>query len=257
MKTLAQSTGRSTDEITKQEKAAIAANAIMKQLPNALDRLGDGSVSNADKMKAMEKKLEDIALSAKKAGVGLLFGFFAATEQATAKVQEAFPIFKQWGDWVDEHLLGVPKMQLDTSAKPMAPPPKPPPDPGFLRKQLEEEIKQRQDAMQRGVELQQIASDRELAIIKRGIVTRDDMDMTALDAMKNEHQVKMNLLSAEETQIQNLINLENERFRRGRSILETTDEKALESQKHQGALKELQDQLKGAKGKQRDRKSVV
>ncbi len=63
VKQLAVSTNRTTDQITKQEKAMIAANAVTRQLDTALGKMADDSVSEADKLKAIEARFDDMTLS--------------------------------------------------------------------------------------------------------------------------------------------------------------------------------------------------
>jgi hypothetical protein len=193
MKNLALSTGRTTEEITKQEKAAIAARAIVSQLPDALDRLGDGSLSNADKMGAMEKKLEDIAMKSKQAGVGLLFGYMAAMENATKATQEAFPIFKQWGDWVDEHIFNVPKMELDVSLKGKPGEPPKGPDPKLQLIALEAERDRTMKALEAGEAMQGEHFDRML-IQYRNYVT--EREKTTIDLAKKEKDVEIGKLQS-------------------------------------------------------------
>lgn len=53
---LAASTGRTTEQITKQEKAMLAAAAIAKQIAGANERLGGNMLSDADKLEQVEAK---------------------------------------------------------------------------------------------------------------------------------------------------------------------------------------------------------
>jgi hypothetical protein len=193
MKQLALSTGRTTEQITKQEKAAIAARAIVSQLPDALNKLGDGSISNADKMGAMEKKLEDIAMKSKQAGVGLMFGYMTAMETATQKTQDAFPIFKQWGDWVDEHIFNVPKMELDVSLKGKPGEPPKGPDPKLQLIALEAERDRTMKALEAGESLQGGHFDRMLAQYRNYVVEREK---TAVDLAKKEKEVEVGKLQS-------------------------------------------------------------
>jgi hypothetical protein len=63
VKQLAVSTNRTTDQISKQEKAMIAANAVTRQLDTALGKMADDSISEADKLKAIEARFDDITLA--------------------------------------------------------------------------------------------------------------------------------------------------------------------------------------------------
>lgn len=63
VKDLAVSTNRTTDQITKQEKAAIGARAVIDQLGGTLDKFASGAVSDADRMKAIEVRFDDMTLA--------------------------------------------------------------------------------------------------------------------------------------------------------------------------------------------------
>lgn len=63
VKDLAVSTNRTTDQITKQEKAAIGARAVIQQLGGTLDKFSSDAVSDADKMKAIEARFDDMTLA--------------------------------------------------------------------------------------------------------------------------------------------------------------------------------------------------
>lgn len=60
VKKLAVSTGRTTDQITKQERAMIAAKAIISQTGDALEKLTDGALSDADKLKQVEAQWDNL-----------------------------------------------------------------------------------------------------------------------------------------------------------------------------------------------------
>jgi hypothetical protein len=57
---LAVSTGRTTEQITKQERAMLAAKAITEQAGDAMRKLTDGAVSDADRLRAVEARWEDL-----------------------------------------------------------------------------------------------------------------------------------------------------------------------------------------------------
>lgn len=115
VKDLAVATNRTTDQITKQEKAAIGATAVIKQLGGSLNELGDGSISTADRMASVEKRLEDIGLKAKIAGANVTASVFAWRDAFAAGAQKMFPILKEWEKWTTEHVLSLPKMEIDKS----------------------------------------------------------------------------------------------------------------------------------------------
>ncbi len=63
VKNLAIATNRTTEQITKQERAAIGAKAVIQQLGGTLDKFSTDAVSDADKMAAVEARFDDMTLS--------------------------------------------------------------------------------------------------------------------------------------------------------------------------------------------------
>ena len=63
VKKLAVSTGRTTEQITKQERAMIAAKAITTQAGDALHKLSDGSLSDAKRLEQVEAKWNNLWLT--------------------------------------------------------------------------------------------------------------------------------------------------------------------------------------------------
>ncbi len=57
---LAVSTGRTTEQITRQERAMLAAKAIVDQTGDAMHRLTDGQLSDADKLNQIEAKWQNL-----------------------------------------------------------------------------------------------------------------------------------------------------------------------------------------------------
>lgn len=76
VKRLAVSTGRTTEQITKQERAMLTANAITKQAGDAIGRLSDGALSDAKKLEQVEARWRNLWLTmeqgAKSAVIGTL-----------------------------------------------------------------------------------------------------------------------------------------------------------------------------------------
>ena len=60
IKKLAVSTNRTTDQITKQEKAMLTAKAITEQIADATHKLSDGMLSDADRMKQIETRWDNL-----------------------------------------------------------------------------------------------------------------------------------------------------------------------------------------------------
>lgn len=59
-KKLAVATGRTSEQITKQEKIMLAAKAITAQTGDALHRLSNGAISDADRLKQVEARWENL-----------------------------------------------------------------------------------------------------------------------------------------------------------------------------------------------------
>lgn len=66
VKNLAVATNRTTEQITKQERAAIGARAVMEQLGGTLNKFASDSVSDADKLAAMEARFDNLVLKAQR-----------------------------------------------------------------------------------------------------------------------------------------------------------------------------------------------
>lgn len=66
VKNLAVSTNRTTDQITKQERAAIGARAVMEQLGGTFEKFASDSVSDADKLAAVEARFDNLVLKAQR-----------------------------------------------------------------------------------------------------------------------------------------------------------------------------------------------
>ncbi len=57
---LAVSTGRTTEQITRQERAMLAAKSIVEQTGDAMHRMSDGQLSDADRINALEARWDDL-----------------------------------------------------------------------------------------------------------------------------------------------------------------------------------------------------
>ncbi len=66
VRNLAVATNRTTDQISKQEQAAIGARAVMEQLQQQTNKFASDTISDADKMARMEAKFQDLQLSAER-----------------------------------------------------------------------------------------------------------------------------------------------------------------------------------------------
>lgn len=66
VKNLAVATDRTTEQITKQERAAIGARAVIQQLGGTLNKFASDSVSDADKLAAMEARFDNLVLKAQR-----------------------------------------------------------------------------------------------------------------------------------------------------------------------------------------------
>jgi len=103
---LAVSTGRTAEQITKQEKVMLTTNAIVAQTGASLDRLSDGMVSDADKLLQVEARWDNLWTSIElgaKTGViatmdwidklGKKLDSIGLTETLAEKILKALPGF--------------------------------------------------------------------------------------------------------------------------------------------------------------------
>lgn len=86
VKNLAISTNRTTEQITKQERAAIGAKAVIQQLGGTLEKFSTDAVSDADKMAAVEARFDDMTLSVKRFSKSLVVDGVSAWEKFWAAV---------------------------------------------------------------------------------------------------------------------------------------------------------------------------
>ncbi len=95
MQKLAFATGRTTEQITKQERAMIAAKAIAEQTRQTLAEMSDGALSDADKLRQVEVAWEDmwhtIEFGASKATLALKEFITMAFEAFRAMTPGLFP----------------------------------------------------------------------------------------------------------------------------------------------------------------------
>lgn len=88
VKNLAVSTNRTTDQITKQERAAIGARAVMEQLGGTLEKFASDSVSDADKLAAVEARFDDLTKSISLFAKTLIVDAISAWEKFVAAVRD-------------------------------------------------------------------------------------------------------------------------------------------------------------------------
>ncbi|MDL1888947.1 hypothetical protein FBQ96_05095 [Nitrospirales bacterium NOB] len=87
VKNLAIATNRTTDQISKQERAAIGAKAVIQQLGGTLDKFSTDAISDADKMAKVEAKFDDLKLSAERFAKTLVVDVLDALDQFDKKAK--------------------------------------------------------------------------------------------------------------------------------------------------------------------------
>lgn len=88
VKNLAVATNRTTEQITKQERAAIGARAVMEQLGGTLEKFASDSVSDADKLAAVEARFDDLTKSASLFAKTLIIDVVSAWDKFVAAVHD-------------------------------------------------------------------------------------------------------------------------------------------------------------------------
>lgn len=99
VKNLAVSTNRTTEQITKQERASIAAKAVMEQLQGQVNKFASDAVSDADKMAAMEAKFQDLTLSAERFAKTMVLFTVDSASKGNSWVME---LLQDMGNKIDE-----------------------------------------------------------------------------------------------------------------------------------------------------------
>ena len=124
-----------------------------------------------------------------------------------------------------------------------------PPDPAVLRRLLDEQTKQSIDAAQRQRDLANQNTDAEIANLKLAAVWRRDTSAAAMELMRAEHQMRIGNLIGEENKIRYLIELEQQRFEKSRTIGGVSDdERRLQDVQHGGVMADLKGKLTAAQG---------
>lgn len=99
---LAKATGRTTTQVTEQEKALIGLNKILDQADTAIAKFGASQASTADKMTALTKRWEDFKLSL---GFGIqtvVLGAKAAFEGMAGSISKVVAVLAASGNAVRE-----------------------------------------------------------------------------------------------------------------------------------------------------------
>lgn len=93
-KKLALATNRTVDEITKEEKAMIGARAAVEMLDKRMAEFADSMPSEADKMKAIEARFDDMVLSAQRFAKTIIVDVIGALEKMHKFFQDINPFAK-------------------------------------------------------------------------------------------------------------------------------------------------------------------
>jgi hypothetical protein len=93
-KKLALATDRTVDQITKEEKAMIGARAALEMLDKRMAQFADSMPSEADKMKAMEARFDDLILKAQRFAKTIVVDVVGALEKMSKWLQDVNPFAK-------------------------------------------------------------------------------------------------------------------------------------------------------------------
>lgn len=93
-KKLALATNRTVEEITKEEKAAIGAKAALEMLDKRMSAFASSMPSEADKLKAMEARFDDLILKAQRLAKTIVVDLADAFEKLGKWMQESNPYWK-------------------------------------------------------------------------------------------------------------------------------------------------------------------
>lgn len=108
------STNRTTDQITKQERATLGANAILESLDKTMQKVGDSAPSSADKMAEMEARLKDMGNEASRLSTSLLFLADQGVNYLYDKLTQLLPIIGE-GEKKFNEFFSLKPMALDKS----------------------------------------------------------------------------------------------------------------------------------------------
>ncbi len=93
-KKLALATNRTVDEITKEEKAAIGARAAIEMLDKRMSAFASSMPSEADKLKAMEVRFDDLILKAQRLAKTIVVDIADAFEELDKWMHKTNPFWK-------------------------------------------------------------------------------------------------------------------------------------------------------------------
>lgn len=102
---LAVATGRTTEQISRQERAMLAAKAITEQAGGALKRLSDGAVSDADRIAAVEAKWQNLWITIERGSKRAVIGAIDSVSQFRAFLKSFDPSKDTLKSFVPEFFL--------------------------------------------------------------------------------------------------------------------------------------------------------
>ncbi|MCS6262405.1 MAG: hypothetical protein H8K11_01510 [Nitrospira sp.] len=108
------STNRTVEQISKQERATLGANAILESLDKTMQKVGDSAPSSADKMAEMEARLKDMGNEASRLSTSLLFLADQGVNYLYDKLTQLLPIIGE-GEKKFNEFFSLKPMALDKS----------------------------------------------------------------------------------------------------------------------------------------------
>lgn len=246
VKKLAVSTNRTTEEITKQEKAAIATRAVLGQLGGTLDRFASDSISDADKMAAVEARFNDLTLSIGRMAKSLVVDGVSAWEKfwsavmdtknnpfqaANQAIRQATP--GNIDNPKTQEILGraiVSDTQGNLARKAATPPPKPQPlDPKLQQIVAGGDLDRTRSAIEAAEKLQEESYEQRLGAL-RGFV--QEYRLTEVEATVQEVEIEKDRVLKHRDFLDARIAAETAAFEKSKKIgFDTTEEKFQAEQK--------------------------
>lgn len=249
VKNLAVSTNRTTDQITKQERAAIGARAVMEQLGGTLEKFASDSVSDADKLAAVEVRFDNLVLKAQRLAKTLAVDLADAWDkyiaqpfaESEAAVNRTIP--GKLEHPITQGIMGraiVSDAQGALAEAALHPPPKPKPepmDPKLLQIMAGGDLDRTRAAFEAAEKMQEEFFERRLGAL-RGAV--QEYRMTEVEATVQEVEIEKERVLKHRDFLDARISAEKAAFNEVRKIgFDTTEEKFQAEQKFNTTITSL------------------
>lgn len=249
VKNLAVSTNRTTDQITKQERAAIGARAVMEQLGGTLEKFASDSVSDADKLAAVEARFDNLVLKAQRLAKTLAVDLADAWDkyiaqpfaESEAAVNRTIP--GKLEHPITQEIMGravISDAQGNFAEAALNPPPKPAPqelDPKLRQIMAGGDLDRTRAAFEAAEKMQEEFFERRLGVL-RGAV--QEYRMTEVEATVQEVEIEKERVLKHRDFLDARISAEKAAFDEVRKIgFDTTEEKFQAEQKFNTTITSL------------------